>query len=193
MLKEFGLWLFTIWILYVSFSSSSMGSSSSSKGSHNTNTGKTSGAASHNVTVRIIDGDTLKYGDKRLRLCYIDAPELKQPYGQEAKLHLISLMSSPQVPSQVSPEVSPEAPPEGSPEVSPDLIYEEHGKEKYGRTLVAIFRGTACLNEQMVKDGYAWAYGKKYRQQEAEARLNHLGLWAYPEPIEPKAFRHHKK
>lgn len=41
---------------------------------------------------RVIDGDTIKIGDKRIRLWGIDAPELSEPGGKEAKAFLQGLL-----------------------------------------------------------------------------------------------------
>ncbi|MFO6464002.1 thermonuclease family protein [Jannaschia sp. KMU-145] len=41
--------------------------------------------------VRVIDGDTIIMGRVRLRLWGIDAPELDEPWGQEAKLAMIDI------------------------------------------------------------------------------------------------------
>ena len=53
------------------------------------------------------------------------------------------------------------------------------------------------INEQMVLNGYAWAYkqySKDYIQQERIAKAKKLGFWQEPNPIEPSIFRkHHTK
>ena len=46
----------------------------------------------------------------------------------------------------------------------------------------------------LVRDGYAWStrYQKRsgaYAQEEEQARAARLGLWAAPNPLEPRVFR----
>ena len=48
------------------------------------------------------------------------------------------------------------------------------------------------INEQMVLNGYAWAYtrySKDYVSEHNKARASKFGLWADPNPIEPQDFR----
>ena len=53
------------------------------------------------------------------------------------------------------------------------------------------------INEQMVLNGYAWAYtrySKDYVSEHNKARASKFGLWQEPNPIEPSIFRkHHTK
>ena len=73
----------------------------------------------------------------------------------------------------------------------------EKGKDRYKRVLGVVFLNKSDINEQMVLNGYAWAYkqySKDYIQQERIAKAKKLGFWQEPNPIEPSIFRkHHTK
>ncbi|MBL4647005.1 MAG: thermonuclease family protein [Rhizobiales bacterium] len=126
----------------------------------------------------VVDGDSLKQGDKRYRLVGIDAPELNQtcvkygkavPCGQQAKRHLQALL-------------------EGQ-----NISCASEGNDKYGRILVECqwdtpqssgevqrkgFPGfTNSINAQMVFDGWAIAYGA-FRPIEVAAVLAKRGIWS---------------
>lgn len=112
--------------------------------------------------VRVIDGDSLAIGERRLRLKGIDAPEIKQrcrrdgfeyPCGIEATSHLRGLVGANQV----------------------TCLGE--GVDRYGRDLVRCSANGLDLNQAMVRAGYAVAFGD-YRQDEAAARAEQAGLWA---------------
>jgi endonuclease YncB( thermonuclease family) len=60
----------------------------------------------------------------------------------------------------------------------------------YGRILVDVYKGGVDIAELMVRDGMAYAYGKKYRQQELAAKQMRKGFWGYEKPpINPKLWR----
>jgi endonuclease YncB( thermonuclease family) len=116
----------------------------------------------------VIDGDTLRIGQDRIRLSGIDAPEGKQscqregvPWlcGQEAGVYLRKLLSDEPV------------------------ACAEQSKDRYGR-VVAICRLTdgRDVGEVMVKAGFALAYrrygGKVYDFAENDAKEAKRGLWA---------------
>ncbi len=69
-----------------------------------------------------------------MRLAGIDAPELKQPYGQQAKQALSALAFGQEVKVDGS------------------------GPDKYGRTLGTVWVGTVNVNAEWVKQGAAWVY-----------------------------------
>jgi endonuclease YncB( thermonuclease family) len=111
---------------------------------------------------RVVDGDSLAMGTRRLRLKGIDAPELKQrcrrdgfeyPCGTEAASHLRGLIAGGEV----------------------RCLGE--GVDRYGRDLVRCRANDRDLNQAMVRAGHAVAFGD-YRQDEAAARAEQAGLWA---------------
>ena len=111
--------------------------------------------------MRVIDGDSLAFGERRLRLKGIDAPELLQvcrrgssayACGRDAAAHLRSLV-------------------EGR------IDCRSEGSDRYRRTLVRCRSGAVDINMAMVRSGHAVAYGD-YEMNEAEARAEGLGVWA---------------
>ena len=123
--------------------------------------------------VKISDGDTItiltqEKQQVKVRLYGIDAPEKKQPYGQKSKQFLSNLIAGRSVEIQ------------------------EKGKDRYKRVLGIVYLDGQDINEQMVLNGYAWAYvkySKIYAKQELKARSQNLGLWR-DKPIPPWVFRH---
>lgn len=135
----------------------------------------------------IVDGDSLKRGDLRIRLAGIDAPEIEQTCikdgravtcGTLAKQHLAKLLAN------------------------QDIICSNEGKDKHGRQLsVCKVEGApqvgsqalvgaglqASINAQMVHDGWAVAYGD-YIALELLAAIAKRGLWEL-EFEEPERWR----
>ncbi|HET9843623.1 MAG TPA: thermonuclease family protein [Gammaproteobacteria bacterium] len=115
--------------------------------------------------ISVTDGDTLKIlvNDKpeKIRLLYIDAPELGQPYGKKAKQALS------------------------------DKIYfkyvqiKREGRDQFGRTLGIIYVDQENINLSMIEDGHAWVY-RYYKADplflvaEKAARFHKRGLWSLP-------------
>ncbi|EAI5357880.1 thermonuclease [Campylobacter upsaliensis] len=130
---------------------------------------------------KVIDGDTIELLAKtskenpynhitklKIRLYGIDAPELKQAYGKEAKEFLSALV--------LKQEVS--------------LIIEN--KDKYNRFVGTLFLKGQDINKEMVKNGYAHAYesfSKKYLAEQADAKMFKLGLWQDERAVKPSEFR----
>ncbi|WP_392551251.1 thermonuclease family protein [Orbus wheelerorum] len=127
--------------------------------------------------INIIDGDTidvLTYNNKRIRirLVDIDAPERGQPFVNESKQFLSSLITKKVV------------------------LIKEQGQDIYNRMLGTIYYKKQNINELMVLNGYAWAY--RYRNKasnktmimlETKAKQNHLGLWQEDNPVAPWEFK----
>jgi endonuclease YncB( thermonuclease family) len=122
--------------------------------------------------VRVVDGDSLAMGARRLRLKGIDAPELKQRClkdgldygcGLESAAHLRNLVGSTPVDCK------------------------GEGVDRYGRDLVRCRSGDIDLNAAMVRSGHAVAF-RDYVLAEAEARSARAGLWA-GEFEQPKEWR----
>jgi endonuclease YncB( thermonuclease family) len=51
-------------------------------------------------------------------------------------------------------------------------------RDQHDRHLAFCTAGGRDLNAEMVRSGYAFAYGGDYRAEEAEARAAHRGLWS---------------
>jgi micrococcal nuclease len=119
--------------------------------------------------VRVRDGDSLDVSSGRktltVRLEGIDAPEMSQPFGREARDHLRVL--------------------------SFNRTVEIRGTEtdQYGRTIARVFVGGRDLSHEMLRSGLAWhfrqySHDSRLAALEAEARNARRGLWrdARPEP-----------
>jgi endonuclease YncB( thermonuclease family) len=111
---------------------------------------------------RIVDGDSLELNGERIRLEGIDAPEFDQmcktvgkvvACGQEARRRLRDLTGSNR------------------------LTCKGWQRDKYGRLLAVCEADGKVVNREMVRSGWALAYGG-YGAEENEARRGKLGLWA---------------
>jgi endonuclease YncB( thermonuclease family) len=125
------------------------------------------GAHANELTgkARVIDGDTLDIGGKRVRLFGIDAPEGKQsctlngkPWrcGDEASSALTSVIGNHPV------------------------TCVEKDVDRYKRVVAVCFVGSEDLNDSMVRQGWALAYrqfSKDYVSAEAEAQREKRGIW----------------
>ena len=120
----------------------------------------------------VIDGDTVRFSDEKIRLNGIDSPESNQKGGKEATAYLKKLLSE-----------------------TASVKLKSHKKDRYGRTIADLYnkkQESICL--LMVKAGHAWHY-KKYSDDkelaaaEVYARKNKLGLWQEANPTPPWEFR----
>ena len=113
--------------------------------------------------VGVHDGDTLTLLTEskqtlKIRLGEIDAPELKQPYGQDAKKELSNLVFSKQV----------------------EILQTD--TDRYKRIVGKVYFGRSDINLEMVKRGAAWVYrdysdSPVYIAAEEIARKSHAGFW----------------
>lgn len=128
------------------------------------------------VVTRVTDGDSLwvrpESGgrSRRVRISGIDAPELCQVYGQEARAALARQVKG------------------------RELTLEVLRLDDYGRPLVRLALDGDDVARRMVLQGHAWSYRYRqdpgpYAQEEAEAREARRGLFAAPEPERPYDFR----
>ena len=120
----------------------------------------------HADQLTIIDGDTIRIGDERIRFSGIDAPEIKQTCiyqeiefkcGEFSKNLLIEKISNQKV----------------------SCIRES--KDQYGRTLAECFVGKDSLSSYLVREGYAFAYRKysnKFISDEEYAQSKSNGMWS---------------
>jgi len=114
---------------------------------------------------RVIDGDTFETetGEK-VRLVGINAPEISDIFGEEAKQHLINLIDGKVI------------------NLEPDHI--SNDRDRYGRLLRYVIYNNSDINRQMLLDGFAFAYLKyhfdketEYRQAQITAKTNNVGIW----------------
>lgn len=125
--------------------------------------------------IRVSDGDTIliQSGSQRIkvRMYGIDAPELKQNYGEDSKNYLEKRILNKNVDVKVINE------------------------DKYGRKVGKVFYKNKDINLEMIKTGNAWFYEyhakkeKEYRKASKSAQEQKLGLWKDKNPQNPRNFR----
>jgi len=125
--------------------------------------------------VSVQSGDTLvvKSPDNkeyRVRLIAIDAPELKQAYGDKAKAALSDLV------------------------LNKEVRVETNSKDQYDRPLGVLLLGERNINRELVEEGWAWQFTRydnsvELREAQERAKAAKKGLWADPNPISPWDFR----
>jgi micrococcal nuclease len=112
----------------------------------------------------IVDGDTFRLtnGDT-VRLIGIDAPELSQPGGKMSREYLAHLVLGKPITLERGSE----------------------DKDKYNRLLRFVYIGNLCINEEMIRQGYAEArylpespIRDYYLQLEIQAEIARAGLWS---------------
>lgn len=114
--------------------------------------------------IKVVDGDTLDVrlasGPIRVRLQGIDAPERDQRGGREAARFLVSRLQGREV------------------------WLEPVSQDRYDRLVAIVHRGDENLNQELVREGHAWAYRRYMRRNERalcaleqEAREAGRGLW----------------
>lgn len=116
---------------------------------------------------RVLDGDTadvqLSSGPIRVRFNGIDSPEKNQPIGLEATAFLTKMIDGKSV------------------------RLEPYRQDRYDRIIANVLLGNLNVNEEMVREGYAWAYRKYMKREnpklctlEDAARRERRGLWVRP-------------
>lgn len=126
--------------------------------------------------VRVTDGDSLWVRPedggrpRRMRISGIDAPELCQAHGQEARAALARQVKGRK------------------------LVWQVLRTDDYGRPLVRLALEGDDVARRLVLQGHAWSYRYRqdpgpYLQEEAEARQARRGLFAAPQPERPHDFR----
>ena len=128
-----------------------------------------------NTVTNVHDGDTiyvrLDGKDVKVRLAEIDAPELKQAYGHKSTEILFNKIYNKQIKLVLAPN-----------------------KDVHNRPLAKIYLNDRYINEEMVKEGYAWDYhqyshSEKLKEDQEYAKSHKLGLWKDKNPIPPWEFR----
>jgi endonuclease YncB( thermonuclease family) len=125
--------------------------------------------------VKIIDGDTLKIGEKKIRLYGIDAPEKAQNC---KKIYFSFLIFNFQKDYKCG-ERSTLALSKKLNNKKVKCILEDN-KDKYKRNIGTCYIENQDINRWLVKNGYAVAYTKysrKYVLDEQYAMENKLGIW----------------
>jgi micrococcal nuclease len=126
------------------------------------------------VVLSVTDGDGIAVRVEsrriRVRLEGIDAPELAQPFGQDARAHLTRLVEGRRVTLHLT------------------------GADQGGRMLARVELGGVDVNVRMVRDGFAWHFTRysddgALAAAEREARAARRGLWSADGPVAPWEFR----
>ncbi|WCX78433.1 thermonuclease family protein [Pseudomonas aeruginosa] len=136
--------------------------------------------AAESIDCRVIglaDGDTFScltaHKDQvRVRLAEIDAPELKQPYGNRARQALSDLV------------------------FGKDVTLHIQDLDRYGRTVARVTVRNTDVNAEMVRTGAAWVYRDYLKDRsllnlEAVAKEFKRGIWSLPksEQVAPSEWR----
>ena len=132
--------------------------------------------------ISIADGDTLTLQDAQthqhqIRLAGIDAPELTQDFGQQAKTHLANLALNQQVTADCK-------------KTEPNRL-----------EICAVTIGGNDIGLEQIRKGMAWWYQQNaaelpvqtqtnYRQTEFNAKIHRLGFWNSKNPTPPWVWRH---
>jgi endonuclease YncB( thermonuclease family) len=131
--------------------------------------------------IGVIDGDTIdiltsRFETQRIRLSGIDAPELGQAFGRNAKAALSSLAFTRQV------------------------TIEWHKRDRYGRLVGKVTLDGRDIALEMLTLGMAWHYRQfeteqrvadrgRYQEAENRARAARRGLWADAVRVPPWEYR----
>ena len=134
--------------------------------------------------VGVSDGDSLTLLDAdqrqhKIRLQGIDAPEIKQAYGQKSKASLSNLV------------------------YNKTIQVHAYKKDRFGRTVGQVMLGDIDICLEQARRGMAWHYKdyqdeqsaedrERYDRAEKQAREQGLGLWHDPAPVAPWVFRQKK-
>jgi endonuclease YncB( thermonuclease family) len=145
------------------------------------------GARAHAETIRghivgITDGDsvtllTVDQREVKIRLAWIDAPEKRQAFGEQAKTNLARMVFRQEVEADC-------------------------GKlDMFKRPLCVIYLGSVDINLEQIRQGMAWHFKRYARRQqpkqrdeyavaEFDAKVRRQGLWLDKNPVPPWEFRH---
>ncbi len=129
--------------------------------------------------VEVIAGDTVyienhETSSRKIWLAGIDAPQLKQLYGEQSRKHLSDLV------------------------LNEYVMLETIQPDRYGRITARLLKDRQDINLQQIRDGYAWYYRQDdgltdsqkitYEKAQQRAQSETLGLWE-SEAIPPWDFR----
>ena len=128
------------------------------------------------VVTHVTDGDTLWVrpasggAPRQIRIEGIDAPEICQAFGADAREALSARVLRRQVKVR------------------------SRASDSYHRALAHVSLGDDDLGSWMVGRGYAWSYRfhndpGPYAKQQARAKTAGLGLWRGSSPVSPREFR----
>jgi micrococcal nuclease len=128
------------------------------------------------IVTHVSDGDTISVRPlsggppQRIRIQGIDSPEICQRFGIQARDALAAHV------------------------MGKHVLIDAKARDDYHRTVARLLLANEDVGAWMVSRGYAWSYRFKrspgpYREQEARARRERLGLWQSDRPQLPRDFR----
>lgn len=130
---------------------------------------------------RVVDGDTLAIGDKKVRLWAIDAPEKKQLCKRgDGSEYMCGIVSKQALEEKIK---------------GLEISCQVKNLDQYGRNVAQCSLGMEDINAWMVFEGKAVSYrqySKKYVSQEDNARDNHKGIWE-GQFVQPSIWRKQQK
>ncbi len=119
-----------------------------------------------NEKIKVVDGDSLELGRRRIRLLGIDSPEYVQDcYDKQHKKYSCGIKAKKYMEKLIA---------QGNVECR------EVSKDRYERSLSVCYSGSQNLNEEMVRAGWAVAYRDEeglYDRAEEEAKEYKRGIW----------------
>jgi endonuclease YncB( thermonuclease family) len=132
--------------------------------------------------VAVHDGDsvtllTAANTQLKIRVAFLDAPELSQAFGYRAKQAMSQLV------------------------FGKDIAVYPHTIDRYGRTVAVVYVDGVDAGLELLRQGLAWVYTRylseaptdiqaSYRQAECEAKQPRLGLWSDTQtPVPPWLYR----
>ena len=128
---------------------------------------------------KVVDGNTIvfKAGDAktlRVRLADIDAPELDQSWGEEAKAALKAWAANRRAEIRIV------------------------DTDRYVRSVATLWIDGENINRKLVAEGHSWVHHRYLRDRallsrEASARASGLGLWLREDVVEPRVWRQQKR
>lgn len=130
------------------------------------------------LVVGVSDGDTLKARCNSqtliIRVAEIDAPEKRQPFGEQSTEHLASLC------------------------LLNEALITPISRDRHGRTVARVVCQQQDASEAQLQQGMAWLYTRYSKDPtlipiEEAAQKAGLGLWADPNPTPPWWWRKFRK
>ncbi len=147
------------------------------------------------TVTKVSDGDTIHVTDNlgtkvTVRFYGMDAPETEK---SNKRTHIVSKKGQPYG--------------EEAYEALRDKIHQKHVRlevtdiDKYKRSVAIVYFNDRNINEEMIAEGWAWAYrdyldtpyASEFIKLEEQARSQHLGLWKQSNPQPPWEFRKEQK
>ena len=124
---------------------------------------------------KVIDGDTLRLNDIKIRLYGIDAPEVNQKcYKQFFSFNLLNYNKKYYCGKETSNKLKVFL-------KNSKIVCQIKGQDRYKRKIAICFKNSIDINAWLVKEGLAVAYkkySKRYSYLEKQARDQKKGIWA---------------